>query len=211
MGTADACVGCHDFDFPGREGVAMQSTGREHTASATSDRACQDCHMQAVDGPGAQSHKRHDFAVVSDPEMLRRAATIDVRREGDDALAITFRRGDIAHAFPTGDMFRRVEIHAGAIDDSGRWVEARPVTFARVFAKTSMPTSSTRDEIADTRLFRTAAETERTVVLTLPGDVSGRAISYRITHARMDDALAELFDVPDAQNRVTLWEGELGP
>lgn len=53
--------------------------------------------------------------------MLRSAAKIVGAREGDDLL-VTFTRNAVGHAFPTGDLFRRLRVLAR--DASGNIVSA---------------------------------------------------------------------------------------
>lgn len=112
--SAQACAGCHEFRFPmarghGRDAL-MQSTIAEHAESPASDRSCADCHM-----PKNEAGKRsHAFAASRDPDVLRRSVTIEARRGEGGAVIVTLTPVDPGHAFPTGDLFRRLEVWAEA-------------------------------------------------------------------------------------------------
>ncbi len=101
-----ACANCHEFFFPGTS-VKMQFTATEHRNSPFASRPCTSCHMPRSTHGGSN----HRFAASRDPQMLRSAAKIVGSRDGDD-LVITFTRNAIGHAFPTGDLFRRLRVEA---------------------------------------------------------------------------------------------------
>lgn len=129
--TADlatqSCARCHEFDFPEqswRHGTMMQTTMREHRASAHADRSCADCHMPNED---------HEFGSTRNPEALRRALSIAARREGD-ALVLTLTPVGVGHAFPTGDLFRRLELHAELVSREGETLASTTRYLARHFA-----------------------------------------------------------------------------
>lgn len=104
-GSPDAaCVRCHEFAFPG-ETRLLQSTATERGRGRFRDVACITCHAR-TSGDGARDH---GFAATLDPSFLRGAAHISARREGD-ALVVRFVRAAVGHAFPTGDVFRRIRV-----------------------------------------------------------------------------------------------------
>lgn len=109
-----ACARCHEFEFPAHAdagaGAMMQTTHREHRASPFAARACADCHMPA----GA-----HDLASTRDPAAMRRALDVTARRDGA-TLVLDLRPRDVGHAFPTGDLFRRLAVHAALREPDGR-------------------------------------------------------------------------------------------
>jgi len=103
-----ACAGCHEFRFPlasgDDEGAFMQTTAREHGSSAT---PCAGCHMPPVEG-----RRSHAFGQARDPSWLREHLEVRVEPVGDRRLRVTLRQTAPGHAFPTGDLFRRLEIGA---------------------------------------------------------------------------------------------------
>lgn len=117
FGTA-SCARCHEFAFPPNShlpaGSMMQTTMREHRASAHTDRGCDACHL-----PRAGAGVDHSLASTRDPEALRRALAVTATREGNDLL-VTLEPRDVGHAFPTGDLFRRLALHAELHADGER-------------------------------------------------------------------------------------------
>ncbi len=106
-----ACVDCHEFGFPSGPGL-MQLTATEHRASIHASTACATCHMPRVDG-----HASHRFAASRSEEMLRRAAAVTATRDAN-GIVITLRPRDVGHAFPTGDIFRRLRVEATVAGDA---------------------------------------------------------------------------------------------
>jgi hypothetical protein len=117
-----SCAACHEFAFPESSrrppDAMMQTTMREHAASAFADRSCADCHMPA---------HAHDLASTRDDDAWRRALTIAASREGDD-LVLVLTPHEVGHALPTGDLFRRLALHAELrvddeiVDTETRWL-----------------------------------------------------------------------------------------
>lgn len=105
FGTA-SCARCHEFDFPatsGRpHGALMQKTMQEHRASPHADTPCAQCHLPRGD---------HSVASTRDPQALRGAVAIAAHRDGD-ALVLALTPRGVGHAFPTGDLYRRLALHA---------------------------------------------------------------------------------------------------
>lgn len=106
------CAGCHEFEFPDNvfrdEPLMMQTTALEHARSRFADTSCVECHMeQAEDG-----HRVHAFVASRDPELVRSAVRVQAERVEPDTIRITLRPGRVGHAFPTGDLLRRIEVGA---------------------------------------------------------------------------------------------------
>lgn len=115
-----ACAGCHEFRFPSSGGDEdahmMQTTIREHAASPAADLPCATCHL-----PSREGHRAHDFANVRDPAFLRQNVLATAVRT-EDGATITLRQARPAHAFPTGDLFRRLAIRAQLVRADGHVV-----------------------------------------------------------------------------------------
>ena len=240
LATTEACASCHQFDFPG-ERAPMQDTVREHARSRFAGEACQSCHMPEVApaAPGEAPHRSHAFAVMKSPDMLRRAASVSARRSGPRAIEIAIAPSGAGHAFPTGDMFRRIEIRAEAVRAaapappprgernplrSGDGVEdgvrvvarAAPAFLGRTFADTPRSAGSLafhRIERADTRVPPPGdGEGEaRVVALRFDQPVGGAMIRWRVAYQRMATAMAASFGVDQALDEVVIAAGELAP
>jgi hypothetical protein len=173
LGTR-ACASCHEFAFPGAEQMGerglMQSTMTEH-ARALGDlaaRACADCHMRRGDDARAS----HGFAASRDPAALARAIDVVAARGADGRLVFTLTSREIGHAFPTGDLFRRLVLRV----KTRHTVIEQP--FGRTFRAERTPDArSVRRCTSDTRI-----EGSRT--LELPIDAS-EPVSWELVYQRV--------------------------
>ncbi len=172
-----ACVACHDFDFPSVRGQSMQSTITEHRRSARRDETCASCHMPQV-GEGKARHRSHDFTVVGDAKMLQSAATFHAERLEPDLVEITLEPDEVGHAFPTGDLFRRLVVRVRP-RGSKDWVE-RYLT--RQFRPVSKDGHVVRLQVGDTRVGVSPGPS--TVQVQVP-DAGDRDIEWEIAYQRV--------------------------
>ncbi|TMQ09007.1 MAG: hypothetical protein E6J90_38860, partial [Deltaproteobacteria bacterium] len=119
LATTAFCARCHQFDFPRpgpgervryHPGRPLQNTVVEWSQSRYADRPCQECHMPRA-GEAGGSHRSHAFRTLDDPALMARAVRVSGqarRRGGTVRVTVVIAPGEIGHAFPTGDMFRRV-------------------------------------------------------------------------------------------------------
>jgi len=167
--TADACAQCHEFTFAdGRE--LMQSTVSEHRASAYPERPCADCHM-----PSSGGRRDHTFAASRSPAMLRRALVVATSRAGSE-VTLELGPGEIGHAFPTGDLFRRLRVTIEVIDERGTPLSRETRDLARHFDERGRL-------IRDDRVGAHGASVNLHVDL---GPVArGRLIRWQVAHERV--------------------------
>lgn len=165
-----ACTSCHDFAFPGAEAHGekgrMQKTAREHAASPDRDRSCASCHMTRGEG-----HAAHGFAVASDRTLLASALDVLAARDPDGRARFVVSARGVGHAFPTGDLFRRLVLRVktprGPIEHA----------FERRFrAERDASGAPVRFETVDTRL-----SPSRTVVLAAPAGSTWEVVYQRVT------------------------------
>lgn len=164
-----ACASCHEFSFPGAERLGergrMQKTMTEHLASEAKDQSCASCHMPR----GERGKASHRFTASRDPAVLASAVTVDVQRIEGRAVVTIHGRG-VGHAFPTGDLFRRlvlrVETNHGPLE--------RP--FERTFRSIRDGDRQIRMESRDGRPSPTAH-----VELALPAGTPYTLLYQRIT------------------------------
>lgn len=143
---AVACAGCHEFSFPGRQASnrpedRMQRTLSEHAASPLAAVPCTECHMPKTNG-----HQSHLFGGGRDPAWLRSAIAVKASRTDAD-IAVTLSPATVAHAVPTGDLFRRLAIGLETVDANGDVTDREMRTVGRAFSLVH----GERFEIADTR------------------------------------------------------------
>lgn len=214
MGTTSACGSCHEFDFPRLPGAPMQSTLTEHAGSRFAASPCQTCHMPEKKA-GGRTWRSHAFAVIGDPAMVRAAATARAERTGPRSLRVVVEPRGAGHAFPTGDMFRRLEVRAVAVDPAGRTVaRAEPVHLGRTFADQKVGAhgvSLERVEVADSRVPAPGAGPAPTVELRFPVAVGGAEVRWQLAYQRMPTAMAASFGVEQALDEIIVTEGALAP
>jgi hypothetical protein len=202
--SASACAGCHEFAFPGAlgrgNGALMQSTASEHAASPFADTSCAECHMPLVDGK-----RSHAFESTRAPERLRAALRVLASRHSETGVTLQLETVAVGHAFPTGDLFRRLEVSAEAVgpDESSLAIEL--LWLKRHFEVA--PSGQGRVLKGDDRLF----SAPRRIELDVGEPARGRPIAWRVAYQRVahpngvDDRFAELED------DVTLASGHLPP
>lgn len=117
--SGEICLACH-HQLHNPRGVPLCTTGPETEAGPGGTR-CLTCHMPGTD---------HTFAGTT-PEVLARAATLHVARDGDRLFVTVLNRGS-GHALPTGSPLRRVVLTIELADDDGRLVGRTVEAFARV-------------------------------------------------------------------------------
>lgn len=208
--TAQACGRCHQFDFPLRPGAPMQDTMGEHKNSKYSTTACQTCHMPGVvDGKG-KSHKSHAFRVVGDAALLRSAVKASAARSTPQAVTVTLEAGKVGHAFPTGDMFRRLEVRADVLDGDGKVTgRARSVVLERKFAVTAGDKGIERVQTGDTRVPASGAPRE--ALLLFAEDVEHRTVRWEVAYQRMGKTMAATFGVDLSADETIVATGTLPP
>lgn len=200
-----ACAGCHEFDFPRtprtRDPGPMQLTVTEHARSDFADIACADCHM----GPeGDDGHAGHAFNVTRNEALLREAIAVEVDRTDDGRMIFDLTPIGVGHSFPTGDLFRRLELRAEAVDDDGHVVG----TTFRYLARHFPPPKWTRDrhaappEVPDDRLHGPAK-----VELELPPIAAPHAVRWSVRYQRVDQRFAAAPETSTLSGETVLAEG----
>lgn len=152
-----ACSGCHEFRFPGasgaEDGIFMQTTAREHERSSGASKSCAHCHMPLVEGK-----RSHRFAEVRDPAWLRENLKATVERTEDNTLWVRLVQPSPGHAFPTGDLFRRLEVGLELYDGRGKVLRRDIRYLARHFEM--IPGKAGRRLSEDNRVFDEPKEIE---------------------------------------------------
>lgn len=196
----DACARCHEFEFEDGhrrwKPSLMQSTVSEHRRSAARTTACSGCHMPTMhDG-----HRDHTFAASRDPAVVRSAVDVSATRDGC-TVRIELTPQELGHAFPTGDLFRRIEVRVEADD----FIARRHL--ARHFGALRSGTGPARVEIADDRVG--PGPDPRIVTLEVPRDHCRSPVRWAVEYQRVQelpggDELAAVID-----GRIMLEQGTL--
>jgi hypothetical protein len=211
-----ACAGCHEFSFPDsarrRAAEPMQLTVSEHAASPHAGVACATCHMPVV-GSGASAHRSHAFAASRDAGAQRRAVRVTAERPDTATARVRLAAPDVGHAFPTGDLFRRLVVRAEVEGPDHAVIASARRYLARHFAEAPQPLGAhAREARADDRPGAPARRGEPVIVdLDLGAEAARRPITYQVVYQRVsawrdgrdDDALVE--------SEVVLHQGSLPP
>ncbi|HEY0133959.1 MAG TPA: multiheme c-type cytochrome [Nannocystis sp.] len=181
--VSGACASCHEFDFPvSRQhppGRKMQRTASEHARSEFADVGCAACHMASTQG-----RRDHRFAASRDPELLRAAISVEARRAGADLVQLRLAPVGVGHAFPTGDLFRRIELRVEARDSHGELAGKAIRHLARHFPARvyTGPDAGRPDPLEpDDRLTGPTS-----VEITVPGATLEHFLKWRVTYQRVD-------------------------
>ncbi|EYF07768.1 multiheme c-type cytochrome [Chondromyces apiculatus] len=179
FGGAEACAGCHEFAFPTARGGGveslMQSTITEHRASAAAGQSCASCHMPA----GKTGRRSHGFVGSRDEAFVRSAVTVTARRMSATRVAVTLTPANSGHAFPTGDLFRRLSVSAEALGPDEMVMGEQERFLTRHFVL--RPGQIGRRLVADDRVHGEAVVVELEVG---PGGV-GRTIGWQVAYQRV--------------------------
>ncbi len=205
--ASGACQNCHEFRFPGSVGDAdgrfMQTTVREHARSSSASTPCAGCHMPA----GEDGHRSHAFAQMRDPAWLRSQLAASAERDEDDVL-ITLRQTGPGHAFPSGDLFRRLEVGVEARDASGRVVERQRRHLARHLEVLPGAGPAGRQLTLDNRVL----DRPSVVEFSLPPATHGLTLSWWVTYERVASVGAgHEPGRATVESRVPLASGVLSP
>lgn len=206
-----ACASCHEFSFPStaRESPEMmQTTATEHARSAFATQSCSDCHMPRA---GADQHRSHAFAATRDPEAQRRAVSVAAQR-GGGALSLRIAPRGVGHAFPTGDLFRRLSVLAEVVD-SGRVLRRERRYLARHFVhRLQADGVSRREEVGDDRPGSSPHDGGAIVVKFDFQDAGvGRQMRWQVAYERVDHLQGDSEDGATVREAVVLAAGDTEP
>jgi hypothetical protein len=226
FGRSEYCAGCHQFNFPAERSpggplfdthMPMQDTFGEWQRSDHARRGtqCQDCHMPWRTAADGTRYRSHAFVGGRDPSLLSRSARVEVRatRTADRRVAVraTVVPTDVGHAFPTGDLFRRLELSVWLDDDPSR---RRTISFSRSFAdqferRPDGTSGFVRRQAADSRVQPPGTGEPRVNRVSFPvaPDSSPRVVRWKFEHLLMPSPQAASQGFGPARYRSTISEG----
>ena len=187
LGATTACVGCHEFEFPDRGARSrpelMQATVSEHARSLERDAACSDCHMPRVEH-GGRRYRSHAFAGGRDPELVRSAVRVSAARIDESTLRVSLVPQGIGHAFPTGDLFRRIEVSAESVGVEWQVVASAKRYLARHWERDPKSPFGVvlRTAVLDDRPLGERIDVE----LELGEGAIGRPVEWRVAYQRVE-------------------------
>jgi hypothetical protein len=208
---AGACASCHEFSFPDPERRTrrelMQSTASEHRASPFAPAACAGCHMPVVqDGPG-RAHRSHRFAASRDAGLLRAAVRVTAARAGDGEVEVRIAATGVGHAFPTGDLFRRIEVRAEAVGPEANVIAEDRRYLARRFGKArGTDGHPIKVMIGDARV---PGGGEAAVRLSLGAAAKGAPVAWRVAYQRVEHPIDEASEDAVVEGEIEIASGVL--
>ncbi|AKT40999.1 uncharacterized protein CMC5_051560 [Chondromyces crocatus] len=205
FGGAEACAGCHEFAFPTAPGrrlsELMQSTISEHRASASAGQSCAGCHMPE----GPDGRRRHAFVGSRDEGFVRSAVQVSARRVSATGVEVTLSPANSGHAFPTGDLFRRLSVSAEALGPDEMVLGGAERFLARHFELRAG--QSGRRLVSDDRVHGTPV-----VVALDVGDAGvGREIGWQVTYQRVAHPNGVEARAASVEGEVRVASGRLAP
>jgi len=205
------CGACHEFAFPDprrEHREMMQTTLSEHARSPFAAQSCADCHMPRR---GADQHRSHAFASTRDPRALRGAVQVVAERDGNIAR-FRVRPNRVGHAFPTGDLFRRLRVAAEVVV-AGKVVRREQRFLARHFVHRPGRGGSLHRVLRYDD--RPGASAENAGVAELELDLSHFAseqpIRWQVSYERVQHLQGDGEDDARVAESVSLARGELLP
>jgi len=209
------CTSCHQFGFLSEGGhgrprvetaVLQQTTFDEWQARAAhlDGKRCQSCHMPET-GLGDATHRAHGFHVQGDAAFIRQAVSValSVSHDGGPALLATLSPGVVGHAFPTGDLFRNLELRVWADD---RPEQSVSLVYGRTYGdRRGSAGESARYVVSDTRVG--VGDDVRRLDLTPLGQA--KTYHWRLDYRLMAPEIAHARGISPASNVLTLDAGAL--
>jgi hypothetical protein len=180
----------------------MQSTITEHRASPAASIACTACHM-----PRERGHASHAFVASRDPAHVRAAVSVRARRLDDTRVEVSLASRVEGHAFPTGDLFRRVEVLAEAVGPDEVLLASATRYLARHFPVAPIEPGGPR--------ARTIGPDDRlgvapiAIVLDLGELARGRLVRWRVAYQRVAHPRSSDESAAALDGEVVLAEGQL--
>lgn len=141
--------------------------------------------MPFVDGPRGR-HRSHAFSETRDPAWIRRSIVVTGERTGPTSARLTLSLRDVGHAFPTGDLFRRLSVTADAVGDDQRSLASATRYLGRHFAVgTALDLRPIRMEERDDRPGAAGPQPDVVVDLELGPRARGAPIAWNVSLDRV--------------------------
>jgi len=184
--TTATCASCHEFDFPAPREHAekMQLTASEHAASPYAGQSCAECHMPRIRDGWLGTHRSHAFAEARDPARLRAALVVRAERTGASRVTLTLTSERVGHAYPTGDLFRRLVVEADALGPDFSVVASTRQNLARHFidVPSALERNGERVVAGDDRVLPGVASR---IELELGPGARGLPVAWRVRYERV--------------------------
>jgi hypothetical protein len=152
-----------------------------------------------------REHKSHLFGLGPDHAMLRAAVSVRALRTSSSRITLLLTPGDVGHAFPTGDLFRRLVVSAEAVGED--WFvlgEASRALRRRFEMRDAAPGLTVRHLVADDRVGVGRPEP---VELDVGDGAHGRPIAWRVEYQRVEHPLGKNESAAVVADSVVIADG----
>jgi hypothetical protein len=141
--------------------------------------------------------------------MLRAAVRVTAARIDGASIEVRISPRGLGHAFPTGDLFRRVEILAEALGPDAQVLAEDARYLARRFGEgRGVGDHTVKVLVSDDRVMPAGD----TVVKLSPGpEARGRPIAWRVAYQRVEHPIEDGSDEAIVGGEVVIAEGVLAP
>jgi hypothetical protein len=214
--STGACASCHQFAFPDRsprgQPALMQATVHEHEQSSERDLPCSSCHMPSV-GIGAARHRSHVFPGGHDPEFVKGGLVVRAERRAANRVLLVLQTKQVGHAFPTGDLFRRLEVSAEAVGTDYQAVGGARRYLSRHWSDKQQLARVVRQVKRDDRPTQTAQEVELELQLAA-GDgavLASLPLAWRVAYQRVEHPRSEAEEDSVLDGEIEIASGTLPP
>ena len=212
--STGACASCHQFAFPGfapRGQLAlMQATVREHEQSRAPEVPCADCHMPRV-GSGPNQHRSHAFPGGHDAEFVKSGLRVRAERSAGNGVRLILSTERVGHAFPTGDLFRRLELSAEAIGGDDQVVARARRYLSRHWSEKQLLTRVVRQVTRDDRPTQTPLTVELELLRDDAATVASLPLAWRVAYQRVEHPRSEAEDDGVLDGEIEIASGTLPP
>jgi len=205
-----ACVTCHEFAFPdaavrgSRE--LMQATATEHAQSAARGAPCSSCHMPSV-GTGSSRHRSHAFPGGHDAAFVKQGLTVRAERTADRSVRLRLTSTGAGHAFPTGDLFRRLEVSAEATGSDYQVVSSARRYLTRHWSEERKLATVLRRVTRDDRVNAAPLDVE----LELDAAAASLPVTWRVAYQRVEHPRSESEHDSILDGEIEISSGTLPP
>jgi len=211
-----ACANCHQFAFPdlapSGQLALMQATLREHEQSSTPGLPCASCHMPRV-GTGSKQHRSHAFPGGHDADFVKGALRVRAERRAPNRVLLVLQTERVGHAFPTGDLFRRLEVSAEAVGNDYQVVASARRYLSRHWREKRQLARVMRQVTRDDRARQTPLELE--LELRVEGGeaatLASLPVAFRVAYQRVEHPRSEAEEDSVLDGEIEIASGTLPP
>lgn len=186
----------------------MQRTYAEWEATG-STRTCQDCHMPWETDARGRRYRSHQIRGIDDVDAMARAVSVTIQAQQDERslrvrTEVAVDGEQLAHAFPTGDMFRTARLEVWPVEDP---TAVQAILMRREFGPVARPDADGKTRLWVAEVDDTRPRPGHSVRGVLRWTRRASVVAWRLTHLRMDSDRASRQGVDTSSNERVVKQG----